>query len=209
MQAEVVKNRLRPVFFVEIGVSSGTVRLWSGVGPILWDSNTWTGAGKLGKIGGITETTEVQAQGLELELSGVAPDLLGYALTEIRHGKDCKIWLGAKDDNNAIIADPAQAFAGRVDSCHLDEAGEIVNGKKTSTIRLTAESRLVELHRAKVRRYTHEDQQVDYSGDLGFEYVAGLQELNLIWGKGEALPQVGDTSVYPPTGGPPGGYFPS
>jgi hypothetical protein len=45
---------------------------------------------------------------------------------------------------------------------------------------------MIDLQRPRERRYTHEDQQIDHPGDMGFEYVSQLQELNLAWGKATA-----------------------
>ena len=33
------------------------------------------------------------------------------------------------------------------------------------------------------RRYTDEDQQMDYPGDLGFQFVNGIQEAQIYWGR--------------------------
>ena len=33
------------------------------------------------------------------------------------------------------------------------------------------------------RRFTHEDQQERFSGDLGLEFVPDLQDKEIIWGK--------------------------
>jgi hypothetical protein len=41
------------------------------------------------------------------------------------------------------------------------------------------ESRLVDLERAEVRRYTDADQQAEYQGDRFFEYVPALQEAEI------------------------------
>ena len=46
-------------------------------------------------------------------------------------------------------------------------------------ISLTCESRLVDLERAEVRRYTDADQQAEYPGDRFFEFVPALQEAEI------------------------------
>lgn len=201
LEAEIQKAALQPIFFVQLEVATSTVRVWSGVGTLTWNGQTWTGIGQLGMISPVTETTETRAEGIILTLSGVDPTLLGYALTEIRHGKDAKVWLGAMDDAGAVLADPYLSFAGKVDTASIDEGGE------AAQIQITVESRLIEMHRPRDRRWTYEDQQMDYPGDLGFEYVAGLQELNLVWGRGTPIPLDNSTDQRPP-GWPPGIPFP-
>ena len=60
---------------------------------------------------------------------------------------------------------------------------KIDEGPETATIALNLENRLIVLDRAKERRYTHEDQQLSFAGDLGFEFVPDLQDKEIIWGK--------------------------
>ena len=64
----------------------------------------------------------------------------------------------------AVVADPVEIFKARVNQMNI-EAGE------TATISLTVESRLVDWERRPVRRYNNADQQVAFSGDMGFEFV--------------------------------------
>jgi hypothetical protein len=69
-----------------------------------------------------------------------------------------------------------QIFGGRMDAATV-ELGTIC------TITVTAESRLVDWERPRVRRYTHEDQQAAWPEDMGLEFVASMSELELIWGR--------------------------
>ena len=59
----------------------------------------------------------------------------------------------------------------------------ISEGAETSTITLNIESRLVSFDLPLNRMLTLEDQQVDYSSDLGFEFISNLQDKEIIWGK--------------------------
>src|SRR3990172_2864611 len=170
MQAEVQAGTLRPVIFYEGEFASGMLRLWSGVGTISWNGQSWQGAGQLLSITGVTETSDVRAAPMTVTLSGNVSALLATALTEARLGKPGKVWLPAPGAAGAIIADPYLAFSGRLNVPKIDDAGE------QCAISITYESRLIDLQRARVRRWTHEDQQIDFPGDLGFEYVSGLPD---------------------------------
>lgn len=187
--AEILKQRLNPVFFVELQTAAGFVRVWSGAGTISWNGQSWTGVGKFGAVSAMGETAEVQAEGVKLLLSGIPSDMVTTAFTDLRQGLPVKIYFGAVDDSGAVIADPYLSFSGRVDACDFVEAGQ------TATLQISCESRLIDLKRARARRYTHEDQQIDFPGDLGFEYVAQLQELNLSWGRGDPIPTLPSGSV--------------
>jgi hypothetical protein len=176
--AEVVKGLARPVAFVEGEFSSGVARFWSGVGDFSWASKTWTGVGELGKLSPLVESTDVEAVGVELTLSGIPTVWITRVLEEIRQGKPLKVWIGGRDAAGAIVADPYRQLDGRMD------AGSIEFGLETSAIKVQAESRRRDLKRAPGLKYDHNDQQAIFPGDAGFEYVPELQDQNLTSGRG-------------------------
>lgn len=167
---------------VEVGVlfegefASGWVRLWSGVGTLSWDGKSWSGVGTLLGISGIDETNEIRASGLTVSLSGVPSDLLSAALGDARSGKTGRVYL-AFFSSGSIVADPILQFEGRLDVPAIED------GPDTATISISYESELIDLERARERRYTPEDQAIDFPGDLGFDYVAALQDAQITWGR--------------------------
>jgi len=191
--AELAKRRLRPVIFYEGEFSTGTSRAWSGYGEKVWNGQTWQGVGHLGGISAIEETGDVKATGIVVQLTGVATENIALALGEARQGKPGKVWLGFLDEAGNVIVDPYLAFSGRLDVPEIEE------GAETATVRISYESRLIDLERPRARRYTHEDQQIDFPGDKGFEFVPSLQDAQIVWGVGGTtrgvprfhLPQIG------------------
>ena len=63
-----------------------------------------------------------------------------------------------------------------MDVMTIEDAGE------TASISLSAESRLIDLERARVRRFTDNDQQNQFSGDTSLRFVASLQDKEIAWG---------------------------
>ena len=180
-----IARSFRPVIFVQIEFSSGSVYLWIGNGPIVWNAITWQGVGDLGGLSAIRETAELRASGVTATLSGIPNAMLNKVLTEIRQGKIFKIWIGAMDEAGAIVPDPYLAYSGRTD------VGQVVEGVETSVVAVTAETRMIDFKRPRERRYTSEDQKYEYAGDLGFDYVPGLQEAQIQWGQGAGIPAGG------------------
>ena len=206
--AQITAALLRPVFFYEGEFATGTVRGWSGIGSITWDGETWTGAGDLIGFSPIDENSDIRAAGFTVSLNGQSASILALNMAQVRHGYPGKIWVGALDSAGAIVADPFLAFSGRAD------APEIVDEGATATITLAYESRLIDLDKTRERRYTHEDQQIDYAGDQGFSFVTKLQDAQINWGRGRDVPAAGPASA--PPAPPPvwvegfegqGGYF--
>lgn len=172
--AAIAAGALRPVVFYEGQFNSGTLRLWSGVTDMVWNSVTWRGAGDLLSVSELRESSEIRADGLTLSLSGLNPDIISAALGQAQRLPG-KVWIGALDANNAVIADPFLAFEGRLD------VPDIIDDGETCTVTVSYESRLIDLERPRERRITHEDQQIDYPGDRFREYVAGLPDQVIVW----------------------------
>jgi hypothetical protein len=79
---------------------------------------------------------------------------------------------------DALIEDPVLIFSGRADRPEItpDPAG--------ASVGVNYESRFIDAARRRERRYTPEDQKIDYPADLGFDYVASLQDTVFTWGRG-------------------------
>jgi len=171
-QAEVV----RPVSLVELFFASGYVRASSAPMDIVAFSNTFLGVGNLGSISSSGEGADLQARGISLQLSGIPSALVSTALDEDYQGRSCKVWMGLLDANHVLIADPVLMFDGRMDTMDI-KMGE------TAIINVTAESRLADWDRPRIRRYTNEDQQTQFPADKGFEFVPQMVDKQLIWGR--------------------------
>lgn len=174
---EITAQNMRPVVFAQLQFTSGIVYLWSGMGSISWNGQTWLGVGNYGNISSLPETSDVAAVGIKLTLSGVPAQFITSALGEVRQGAPVIIYQGFLTTAGGIIANPNIAWAGRMDICEIAESGD------TSIITITAESRMLDLNRSRERRYEKQDQLLDFPGDTGFDYQQLLQELSLVWGK--------------------------
>lgn len=168
-------RELAPAIFVEAFFSSGPVRLWTGFGPIVWNGFTWTGIGTLGSLSPIDDGATVEAKGITLTLSGIDPAMLTHVLGEFSLGQPVTIYLGLFNAGS-LIANPITSWAGRMDQPTIDVAGS------TASISINCENRLADMNAAVDRRYTADDQQRDWPGDLGFTFVNAIQEMTLYWG---------------------------
>ena len=167
---------VRPVLFVELDFPSGFVRINSTNSELTnpADSNVYTGIGNLGSVSTIEESSNLQANGIQLQLSGVAPGVITAAF-EKAQGRDATIWLGLFDSNYVVIANPSIIFQGLIDNASI-ALGE------TGTVQLNIENRMIEWQRPKIRRYTDEDQQAAHAGDLFFQFVNQTTDKELFWG---------------------------
>lgn len=172
LQADVV----HPIVLLEGEFDGGTVRLWTGTGDLQWNSETWAGGHTLIGVSGLTDTSDVIAEGITVSFSGVMPSLVSAAIEDSRQGLPGRIWIGFLDVDGNLIVDPYKAFVGTLN------VPNIVDSSDACSITLAYDSQLIELLRPRNIRYTHEAQQVLFPGDLGLEYVTTSQDFNEIWG---------------------------
>lgn len=176
MLAAIQSGIVRPAFFVTLTFNSGVANLWTGYGSITWNSITWQGQGKLMSISPIEEGSTVQARGISVGLSGIATDLLSDAMTDFKIGAPMVVYFGCFDASAAVIADPVQSWAGRMDKPTVQVIGS------TATINVNCETRLIDMNNAVDRRRTNDDQVQLVPGDGAFQFVFGLMEQNITWG---------------------------
>jgi len=176
MVTEVTTAQLAPVLLASLSFST-PVYLWSGYGNLVYNSTTYLGLGTLGTISPLEETTDLAARGLTLRLSGVPTANVSLALTENYQGRECSIMFGVLSPTaGTLIASPVTVFAGRMDVMQITDDGN------TAEITMTAESKLMDFKRPREIRYTDEEQQQLFPGDVGLEFVNDIQEKAIYWG---------------------------
>ena len=187
----------KPLLLAKLQFDAGTVRFWNGRGDLTFNSEVYTGIGDLGRVSELEEGIEQRAFGIALEISGVPPSNVSLALSEELQNRKAEVWLGFFDSNYALVADPILMFRGRMDTMNI-KLGE------TATITVTAESRLIDWSRPRIRRYTDGDQRERFSGDKGFQFVSDTTEREIVWGATVASGQ-GGGNVAPQQGSGGGG----
>jgi len=179
-------------------ITFGPLYVWSGYGDLTIGSKTYLGAGQLLSVSSVEETTEIEAKGASITLSGIPSDFLSLALSEPYQGRECKIYFGLWLNNKTIITQAsdtittedlfefvtegetkhlAEIFSGELDQMNISEESS------TATISITVENVLIKLERPVVRRFTDQDQRSRFPSDKGLEFVASLQDKEIFWGK--------------------------
>lgn len=167
-----------PAIFIEGEFKTGTVHLWTGIGDIDWNGETWNSSGGLiTGVSQISETSNVRADGIVVLLSGISETIRSLVLSEVEQGKPITVYIGFINDAGAVVVDPANAFEGRLDVPTMKDGGSAIS------ISLAYETRLRDLERAREFRYTNESQKLLFDDDEGFEFVPSLQEWNGVWGR--------------------------
>ena len=178
-------------------VNNRILRLWTGFGTLVFEENTYYGTGNLLEVSTVEESAEMAAKGATLTLSGVPSDVISLALSEPYQGRQARLHFGIlqkgklqlESSNYILLQDGGkiflednktsltEVFVGYMDQMSINESPD------TASIQLTLENRLIDLERARVGRFTSEYQKSIYPTDKGFDFVEGMQDLKLNWGR--------------------------
>jgi hypothetical protein len=192
---------IKPFFAIELRFDTQTLYFWTGLGNITVDGITYVGTGQFLKVSEISETAEISAKGAMITLSGIPSELLSLVLSEPYQGRLGIIRFGLMDANRSYLTDEdgnyilqedssridvtagdpndlVEIFSGYIDQMNIDE------GAETSTVALSMESKLIDLERPRVFRYTDGNQKSRFPTDRGFEFVEDLQDKRFNWGRG-------------------------
>lgn len=184
LSSELEADVVRPALlyegeFLTVGGTVQYLRLWSGYGTLSWNGADWLGEGRLMGFSPIEETQDLKAAGFQVSISGQYSDHIALALStsQLSQGRSGKIWLAFFDeDGQTMLVEPLLLKRGKLDTVTTEDRGG------DATIAAQYEEQLVRLRSSNGRRWTHDDQQIDYPGDRGFEYVAALQDAPIHWG---------------------------
>lgn len=183
-------DQVAPCILVEIDYPGGMVRVHSGIGDQEFNGETFTGVGTLGAVADIEETTDESSNGATFQLSASSA-MLAKALIENPRNRSVKMWTGAYDlTSGDLIDSPALDFSGFVS--HHSHTDDGIN----ATITLIAVDETGDQERALEQRWTNEEQQRLYPGDIALEYVADMPNKEFTWGNAPV-----PTAIAPPSNG--------
>ena len=186
-----------PFFAVELLFDTAPIRLWTGSGTLVYDGNSWIGTGSLLNISSVEETSEIAVRGATLTLSGMNSEVISLALQSPYQGRVCNLYFGMfaqgsllQEDGNYILLEDGtrinlenqetgltQIFSGYMDEMNIEE------GPDFGVIELRVENKLIDLERARVRRFSSGYQKTRFPNDLGLDFVESLQDKDIVWGR--------------------------
>jgi len=163
---------ITPGLFVQIQFRSTTVYIWSGIGTVSWNSQTWQGLGSLLSLSPLENAPTIQARGISIKLSALDSSLLPPAISDFQAGLPVTVYFTV-NSGGTWLTPPIIAWTGRTDQPTFDI------GPEKTEINLACENRLLDMNIPSDRRHTTEDQQALYPGDLGLMFVDGIQDLTI------------------------------
>ena len=177
-QTEVAKSNNRPVHLVEVYFDDETVYMTDAFKDITYNSNNYIAVGHFMGFSDIEEAAEVIVSSVTLSLSGVDQVWISRVLNKAYIDRTVKIYTAFLDDAQALIVDPVLIFEGRMDTPAIQEDPE--SGK--SSVSVSATNSWVDFSRKTGRHTNHEEQQIHFAGDKGFEFASEIVK-DITWGK--------------------------
>ncbi len=201
IQSALEASEIQPLFAVQLMLDAQPLYFWTGLGDLTIDGITYVGTGQFLAISEMEETAEIAAKGAVITLSGIPSELLSLAISTPYQGRLCKILFGAIDANKQYLKQENGDFVlteagGRIDITDGDNTPainlftgyidkmDIDEGPETSTIAMSIESRLIDLERPRIFRFSDQNQKTRYPTDKGLEFVEDLQDKQFNWGRG-------------------------
>lgn len=159
---------------VEMEFAGGTVYLTDAGVAVTWNGNTYTDVGNMGRMEPIRETATLEIVGVRFQLAGPLSAYVSAALQEHVQGKAARVYVAFFNASHVVV-DAVLEWAGIIDTMAIDDSTE------NATITVNAESRLIDWQRPRERRHVHQDQQIDYPGDMFYEHVPNMVDAEIVW----------------------------
>lgn len=175
---ELAKSQNQPFHLVEVGFDNGPLYLTDAWTNVSWAGHVYTALGHFLGFSDIEESIELSVANLTAQLSGVDQSAVSSVLTENYIDRPVRIYKGFFNDAMAVVADPILIFEGRMDAPVIVENPE----DGSCTVSITASNAWVDFERKSGRHTNHEEQQLFFPGDKGFEFCSEITA-DIIWGR--------------------------
>lgn len=176
---EIDKPALQPFLAVRIELPD-PVYVFTGRGTLNFDdadgnNHDWLGAGDLGAIDSIGESSDGSATGIKVTLYKVPSEFRDDIAQQAERGATFEVYLGALDPTYSTVVATKLLWKGRVDQY------KITDGGSSLSVEVAGESRAIDQRRPSIKRFTDEYQQRKHPGDRFFEYVPQMTEVSILW----------------------------
>lgn len=157
------------VLLVEMAFSP-VLYLASSAASIVWNGNTYLGAGPLGAVEAVRDSSG-DAAALQFSLSGVPQDAVALVLGQSARNRSCDVRLAILSAATHAIEDVSLVGTFLLDQ--LTISGGLIS--------VTAHSKARVFQRPKAIRYTAGDQQLVSAGDRSLEFLVSQANHQDIW----------------------------
>jgi hypothetical protein len=174
--AEIGADKNRPIHLFELYLDGATTYATDAFRTMVWNATTYPALGHFLDYDRIEETGDLSITPVTVQMSGVDQTLIAAVLAHEYIDRRLVIRKAFLSGASAVIVDPLPSEF-RVDSMSIEEDPD--SGK--CVVAISASSHWIDFERTPGRHTNHEEQQIWFPGDLGFEYVSQLNR-EIKWG---------------------------
>ena len=167
------KDSYRPIVLIEIETPSFPIRLVSNMQDVVFGGNTYT-SGVIGGISDIAETTDLNDAQISIILSGVDPAIKAAVVAPDFINSPITVRIQFFDEQWVTSGDGLIYFVGSA-------ASQNIASGNSSEITISCKSKIATLSRPRSERYSDQEQQAQYPGDLGMQYATELASRLIVW----------------------------
>lgn len=175
-------DRIMPVHLFEFRFDAGTIYNTDAYRDIAWGGNTYLGNGHFAQFSALEETATLIVHQARFSLSGVDQAWVSTVLSYDFLDREALAYLALLDtDSLTPIADPFLIFRGRMDSPSIADDPPGLSQPGTTTVTVEASSDWADFGRVAGRHTNHEDQQIFFPGDMGFDMASAEMFTAVQW----------------------------
>jgi hypothetical protein len=171
---ELSEPAVKYITMVDLRFDDGSLCFNSSLRSYSYDSKTFLGAGNLGSVSTVQESTQLSPATCDITLSGVNTAALSAILGQEFINRRVLIYTAFLDDADAIVATPFIYFDGLMDSVSVSYG-------RSPTISIGCRDRLSAWDRDKQRLLTDAEQKSRHPTDKGLEFVNPIADREIIW----------------------------
>jgi hypothetical protein len=178
VRSEAAKSANQPVHLFELYLDGAPTYATDSYRTLSWNGNTYLANGQYLSFDQVEETADMKVSTTTVVLSGVDQSVIAEVLLHSYIDRRLvirKAFLSLADDS--VLVDPVPILDGRCDAPVINEDPD----SGTCTVSISVGSNWIDFERKPGRHTNHQEQQIWFPGDLGFEYVSQLNK-SIKWG---------------------------
>jgi len=182
MKTAMEADRIMPAHLFEFRFDANTIYNTDAYRDIAWSGNTYIGNGHFARFAAIEETATLIVHQARFSLSGVDQSWVSTVLSYDFLDREALAYLALLDtDSLTPIADPFLIFRGRMDNPSIADDPPDLTKPGTTTVTVEASSDWANFGRVAGRHTNHEDQQIFFPGDKGFDMASAEMFTPVQW----------------------------
>lgn len=140
-------------------------------------SQTFVSSAHILDIGESSETAEIKANTMQIEMSGVSQEYIAIFLLNNNYmNKQVRIWKAVLGADDSVVGEPFVVFDGIISSYSIDDTED------SSSITIDVSTHWKDFELRKGRMTNRNSQQLYYPADKGLDFASTAIN-NLKWGK--------------------------